>query len=1070
MLNFQCKFCETDIQSDYSYIGEFVQCPVCDSYLIVPDPILPYNSDFHGYRIEKMRASTLLWNTYEVSSVDDEGNSFLSLLRVPGAFFLKCVTDFDEFSNVVIKSGAVNIAGIPHLKDYSLVPGKVFFLFEHFKSYDLETFISKKGPLDLFNALEIVRNVSESLSQGWSKSKAVHQNILPRNIRINNKLETRIMNIGLSQYLLKDQTLLEQGFNIWDQRYMSPEFALQGKGDTPGCDIYALGAILYFMLTGKHPYMNIPLDAIHTSPVPDMNLTLPDPVRALVQLMMAKQTSIRLKAWHEVIERIDAINTKSKKPSKKKQFPDFYTNYSSHSAPVRLMALSSARRGASTEKIKIKKAAAEKSEMTDTVAKLATPELKAINAQWRQRKAQPKSSGLKNYTGLLIVLFIALFIGIPVLFIVFKDRLMSVSDKDISGGLKNAVKPESAAVADAEKEKPGDMTQAPGNQKDASIETEPDQFVLEMNEIDNFCKNNPDKIQQAIKKYNALSEKALFVSRTDIFKAIEKKVALLEKKTEAHFSEKISIVMAELTKKVIPLLKNRKYDEAIKIITDYDGEMEAETTSDRKKLVQEIRDTIKSVRNKVDDIELALNVLAEKLAPRLLKKDFMYSEIQLKLATTVRDRKLPDDVLNDWIKQISEYETLSKKYLPSENADDIIDANIKLLDGAHIVKGLIFYEREQYDAAIKEFEKVPYKGGTPFISRISKIIENNNADSRYNDSVAEFTKILKKYSFKFNADDQNDLLLQLTRHRISKKASVAFASSVQAFIEDKNNKRFYENYGILIDAISIYCRRIGGEGIKAKSGVVKIYPVDNLTYILNNTKPGITYLLTDGEYKAKKINITASDISITGDANTIIKAKSFSIKGSNIKITNLKFKNSVILFNKVMDMEVGNCFFEESMVRISTSSDSSFDNCFFNGMEIKNSGNIKFTHCNFLSGSTGRTPLVLDTEELLIKDSIIYGAEYGIIVSSDKTNRKYVIEGSMIFGEKGLCVKKIRKNPIDKKNIATKFSQLRRYIKIKSNIDKPPQFTNPQKGDYRLVKGVPGFKDASDDKDCGVIW
>ncbi len=98
MLNFQCKFCETDIQADYGYIGEFVQCPVCESYLIVPDPILLYKSDFHGYTIEKMRASTLLWNTYEVSAIDGEGDTFLSLLRVPSAFFLKRVTDFEEFA------------------------------------------------------------------------------------------------------------------------------------------------------------------------------------------------------------------------------------------------------------------------------------------------------------------------------------------------------------------------------------------------------------------------------------------------------------------------------------------------------------------------------------------------------------------------------------------------------------------------------------------------------------------------------------------------------------------------------------------------------------------------------------------------------------------------------------------------------------------------------------------------------------------------------------------------------------------------------------------------------------
>ncbi len=424
MLNFQCKFCDTDIQSNYAYIGEFVQCPICDSYLIVPDPILPCQSDYHGYKIESMRASTLLWNTYEVSSTGRNGKKVVSLLRIPGTFFLKRISNFDEFANVVIQSGSIHAAGIPKLKDYSLVNGKVYFIFEFFRSHNLESFITKNGPLDPNIALDIVRNVAESLNQVWNKNAKIHQNLLPNNIRLNNKLESKIMNIGLSRYLLQDHTLLELGFNIWDQRYMSPEFSVSGVGDSPLCDIYALGAILYYLITGKHPYFNVPSQNIPYSPIPEIPTDIPAPIISIVQLMMAKQTSIRLQNWSEVIERIDSFTATSKRVAKDAQFAKLYSNSAYLTGHYKPIALSQKRRGAITEKIKLKKIALKKSNMSDTVAQLATPHFRRINSTWQKMKRTQKAkrNDLKNNRGLLVVLFIALFIVLPLLFFILKNK------------------------------------------------------------------------------------------------------------------------------------------------------------------------------------------------------------------------------------------------------------------------------------------------------------------------------------------------------------------------------------------------------------------------------------------------------------------------------------------------------------------------------------------------------------------------------------------------------------------------------------------------------------------------
>ncbi len=966
----------------------------------------------------------------------------------------------------------MNVLGIPHLKDYSLVTGKVFFLFEHFKSYDLGSFISKNGPLDIYNALQIIRNVAETFEKVWEKNEKVHQNILPRNIRINNKLETRIMNIGLSQYLLKDQTLLEQGFNIWDQRYMSPEFATKGKGNTPLCDIYATGAILYYMITGKHPYLNIPVEKIPMAPVPEIKGDIPAQVISLVQLMMAKHNAVRLQNWNEVIERIDAISTKSRKLQRNEKFTQFYAKYSTNTDSMKPVGLSSLRKEASIEKIKLKKAAAKESKMTNTIAKLAKPELKAVNSTWQWQKRQKKANkgGLKNYIGLFIVLFLALFAGLPVLFMVFYGKSKKVVKKDI---------PVNNTVPAVTKEELGDMPQARADLNENSslpgkIQSD-DPFIIEMTAIDDFYKNNPEKLCETIEKYDDLSDRAFCANRGDIVKSVRMRIFPIGEKEQNQTEEKIRIVMAGLSEKVLPLLNEKKYNEAIEIIQNYNGELSGETVPDRRRLVRKIKGKLKEIERKNNEIEDALKILAEKLAPKLLSKKFMEAEIQLKLAYKSKENKLPDEILNDWSTQIAAYEQLSKKYSDTDNAFEIIRSteNSQKLENAHIVKGMLLFEKNQYWDSVAEFEKIPYKGRASFISRIKKIAKKAEYDLRFRSSVAEFSEILQAYSFSFDEKDQEDLLLQMTKKKISKKNTVKLAEALDEFSKNKENSDFLEKNGHLIDALNIYCRRITGEKIsdKTEPDVIRIFPNDNISKIFSNAKPGMSYLFTDGEYQNKNVQFDVSNITISGEPNAVFEGKYFIIHGSKIKISKMKFRNTSVNFGKATDVEVDNCIFEGKEVSVNQSSGVVFLNCLFNGIALLDSFNMKFTHCTFLSGPQELDAAIsLSSEDVYIKDSIIYGVKYGIIVLNEKTNKKYTVEKSLLFGEEGFCAKKSGKKAIDKRDIAKKLSQIRRYLTVKSNIYDPPQFINPLKGDYRLVKGVPGCKDASDKKGCGVIW
>jgi len=424
MLNFRCAYCEGEIQAEYAHVGEFVKCPLCEASIAVPDPWLPIGSEYHGFAIGAPLASTMLWNTYKADRPSRTGGPREeALLRIPNAFFLKRVKDFGAFAEVVLKSGTMEIKRIPPLTDYSLTPGKRFFAFEFFDSLDAGDFVSRYGALDIPEALGVARRVAATLRSAWKKRGEVHQNIVPRNVRINGSLKIRLMNFGLSRYLLEDRTLLEQGFNVWDHRYMSPEFATRGKGNTPRCDIYALGGILYLLLTGHPPHDGIPKKELPNAPALDLKYfrsDAPDQLCALVQLMTMRNPATRFEDWDEVVERIDKI-AGGKKRLKSAAAHRYMISKPRRDKPTALTtdpALPSQER----KRLKIN-AARRREEMTETIAKPLAAN-KAIRSAPSPAPGAAAKKTLSGNAGLFTALLLAVLaiLAAAVYAVVFQEN------------------------------------------------------------------------------------------------------------------------------------------------------------------------------------------------------------------------------------------------------------------------------------------------------------------------------------------------------------------------------------------------------------------------------------------------------------------------------------------------------------------------------------------------------------------------------------------------------------------------------------------------------------------------
>ncbi len=119
--------------------------------------------------------------------------------------------------------------------------------------YDGESLKEKieHAPLKLEEASDIATRIADGLARAHAKN-IVHRDIKPANIIITEKVQPKIVDFGLAK--LTGRTMLTQeGTTLGTTAYMSPE-QTQGTEVDHRTDIWALGAVMYEMISGKQPF------------------------------------------------------------------------------------------------------------------------------------------------------------------------------------------------------------------------------------------------------------------------------------------------------------------------------------------------------------------------------------------------------------------------------------------------------------------------------------------------------------------------------------------------------------------------------------------------------------------------------------------------------------------------------------------------------------------------------------------------------------------------------------------------------------------------------------------------
>lgn len=160
--------------------------------------------------------------------------------------------------------------------------GHLFISMELYEGETLQGRIARER-VPYAESLEIARQIAEGLSAAHSKG-VIHRDIKPSNIMITHDGQLKILDFGLAK-LTSSASVTQAGMTSGTVSYMSPE-QTEGKKVDARTDLWALGVVLYQMLTGELPFKGTYDQAVIYS---ILNEEPPDPTG------LAKDVPLRIK-------------------------------------------------------------------------------------------------------------------------------------------------------------------------------------------------------------------------------------------------------------------------------------------------------------------------------------------------------------------------------------------------------------------------------------------------------------------------------------------------------------------------------------------------------------------------------------------------------------------------------------------------------------------------------------------------------------------------------------------------------------------------------------------------------
>ena len=219
-----------------------------------------------------------------------------------------------RFKQELLLAHQVTHRNVIRIYDLGEAEGVKFITMEFIEGKDLRSLIRERKKFTPEQAVDVIQQVCQALQAAHSVN-VIHRDLKPQNIMQDGAGRILVMDFGLAR-TVAGEGMTQTGALVGTMEYMSPEQAL-GKDLDQRSDLFALGLILYEMLTGKTPYQAesalaslIKRTQERAKPVSDIDDQIPGALSGIVSKCLERDLDQRYQSASDILSDLNTWKDK----------------------------------------------------------------------------------------------------------------------------------------------------------------------------------------------------------------------------------------------------------------------------------------------------------------------------------------------------------------------------------------------------------------------------------------------------------------------------------------------------------------------------------------------------------------------------------------------------------------------------------------------------------------------------------------------------------------------------------------------------------------------------------------
>ncbi|HLJ35560.1 MAG TPA: serine/threonine-protein kinase [Ktedonobacteraceae bacterium] len=214
------------------------------------------------------------------------------------------------------------IAGLNHphivqIYDAGQQNGLLYFVMEFVQGPTIANLLHLDGTISLHFATEYAAQIAEALDAAYGERNVIHRDIKPENLMLDRWGKVKVMDFGLARATGLQRITIAKTL-VGSIYYASPEQVWGHQLDNRS-DIYALGVVLYEMVTGQRPFVGRSLpeltQAIISGPLKPPTFYNPEIPAELEHIILTAMSRDRQQRYEQAILMTQALRSLNLKPT-----------------------------------------------------------------------------------------------------------------------------------------------------------------------------------------------------------------------------------------------------------------------------------------------------------------------------------------------------------------------------------------------------------------------------------------------------------------------------------------------------------------------------------------------------------------------------------------------------------------------------------------------------------------------------------------------------------------------------------------------------------------------------------